>query len=220
MIPHCGEADHLTLRIATGHQDTVHDMAMDYYGKRISMASSDHNTKIIGVSTASSQDLATLNSQSSRTRLGDIMGSPQIRVYACFMLVRWPAPGALFRQGLLELVQKLCSGGCDNTVKLWKLSNGIWKLDCFPPLRMHTDWVRDVAWAPNLGLPKSTIASTSRDGKVIIWTLAKEGHKWEGRVLLLEAPVWRVPWSLTGRYHTEVGILHQTRPTLHPLFLK
>ncbi|KAK4789961.1 hypothetical protein SAY86_017265 [Trapa natans] len=77
-------------RIATGHQDTVHDMAMDYYGKRISMASSDHNIKIIGVSTASSQDLATLNSQSQRTRLGDIMGSPQIRVYACFMLVRWP----------------------------------------------------------------------------------------------------------------------------------
>ncbi|XLS73534.1 hypothetical protein HN51_030399 [Arachis hypogaea] len=24
-------------------------------------------------------------------------------------------------------------------------------LDCFPALQMHTDWVRDVAWAPNLG---------------------------------------------------------------------
>lgn len=30
----------------------------------------------------------------------------------------------------------------------------------------HTDWVRDVAWAPNLGLPKSTIASAGQDGQV------------------------------------------------------
>ncbi len=26
----------------------------------------------------------------------------------------------------------------------------------------HTDWVRDVAWAPNLGLPFNTIASASQ----------------------------------------------------------
>ncbi len=26
----------------------------------------------------------------------------------------------------------------------------------------HTDWVRDVAWAPNLGLPLNTIASASQ----------------------------------------------------------
>lgn len=67
-------------------------------------------------------------------------------------------------------VQKLVSGGCDNTVKVWKFLNGSWKLDCFPPLSKHVDWVRDVAWAPNLGLVKSTIASCSQDGTVIIWT--------------------------------------------------
>lgn len=67
-------------------------------------------------------------------------------------------------------VQKLVSGGCDNTVKVWKYLNGNWKLDSFPPLSKHTDWVRDVAWAPNLGLLKSTIASASQDGTVIIWT--------------------------------------------------
>ncbi|XVF29216.1 hypothetical protein REPUB_Repub15cG0101600 [Reevesia pubescens] len=79
------------------------------------------------------------------------------------------APGALVGSGLLELVQKLCSGGCDNTVKVWKLYNGLWKMDCFPALQMHTDWVRDVAWAPNLGLPKSTIASASQDEKETYW---------------------------------------------------
>ena len=34
----------------------------------------------------------------------------------------------------------------------------------------HKDWVRDVAWAPNLGLPMNTIASASQDGKVFIWS--------------------------------------------------
>ncbi|XLT58702.1 hypothetical protein HN873_051306, partial [Arachis hypogaea] len=57
----------------------------------------------------------------------------------------------LLVQRQLDPVQKLCSGGCDNTVKVWKLNNGFWKMDCFPALQMHTDWVRDVAWAPNLG---------------------------------------------------------------------
>ncbi|KAL2552394.1 Protein transport protein SEC13-like protein B [Forsythia ovata] len=89
------------------------------------------------------------------------------------------APGALVGSGLLDPVQKLASGGCDNTVKVWKLYNGNWKMDCFPALQMHSDWVRDVAWAPNLGLPKSTIASASQDGTVVIWTAAKESDQWE-----------------------------------------
>ena len=33
----------------------------------------------------------------------------------------------------------------------------------------HTDWVRDVAWAPSIGLPVSRIASCSQDCKVVIW---------------------------------------------------
>ena len=61
-------------------------------------------------------------------------------------------------------VPKLASGGCDNTVKVWKLAEGGWKMDCFPALSKHMDWVRDVAWAPNLGLPKTTIASASQVG--------------------------------------------------------
>ncbi|KAI3843145.1 hypothetical protein MKW92_049484, partial [Papaver armeniacum] len=93
------------------------------------------------------------------------------------------APGALVGSAALDPVQKLVSGGCDNTVKVWKLYNGTWKMDCFPALQMHRDWVRDVSWAPNLGLPKSTIASCSQDGTVIIWTVAKEGDLWEGKVL-------------------------------------
>jgi len=33
-------------------------------------------------------------------------------------------------------------------------------------LEGHSDWVRDVAWAPSVGLPKSVIASCSQVGHI------------------------------------------------------
>lgn len=41
----------------------------------------------------------------------------------------------------------------------------------------RADWVRDVAWAPNFGLPMNTIASAGQDGKVFIWTERQEGAR-------------------------------------------
>lgn len=38
--------------------------------------------------------------------------------------------------------------------------DGQWKED--QKLEAHSDWVRDVAWAPSIGLPTSTIASCSQ----------------------------------------------------------
>ncbi|XP_058103836.1 protein transport protein SEC13 homolog B-like [Magnolia sinica] len=268
-------------KVETDHQDTVHDVNMDYYGKRLATASSDATVKIIGVTATSQQLLATLMGHQgpvwqvawAHPKFGSILAScsydgrviiwkegsnpndwSQAHVFtdhkssvnsiswaphdlglclACgssdgnisvftarsdgswdaaridqahpvgVTSVSWaPAtsPGALFGSGLLDPpVQKLVSGGCDNTLKVWKLYNGNWKMDCFPALQKHADWVRDVAWAPNLGLPKSTIASASQDGTVVIWTVAKEGDRWEGKVLNdFKTPVWRVSWSLTG----------------------
>ena len=59
----------------------------------------------------------------------------------------------------------------------------------------HTDWVRDVAWAPSLGLPRSTIASAGQDGQVRAARLGSSffvcGCRWGGagdggvRLLLL-----------------------------------
>ncbi|KAK6125061.1 hypothetical protein DH2020_041177 [Rehmannia glutinosa] len=228
-------------KIETGHQDIVHDVAMDYFGKRLATASSDNTIKIIGVSNSGSQHLATLTghqgpvltfSTTTKRRsilfLGHLTNSafalrvdprmvtsrsslhdPMVdgtnrestrRIRSALPPFRGPVHGSvLVGSGLLDPVQKLASGGCDNTVKVWKFDNGIWRMDCFPALKMHTDWVRDVAWAPNLGLPKSTIASASQDGKVIIWTAIKEGDQWDGKVLKdFGGPVWRVSWSLTG----------------------
>jgi protein transport protein SEC13 len=42
-------------KIETGHQDMMHDVDMDYYGKRIATASSDNTIKIVGVSGTSQQ---------------------------------------------------------------------------------------------------------------------------------------------------------------------
>ncbi|KAK9134066.1 hypothetical protein Scep_013594 [Stephania cephalantha] len=91
-------------KIETGHQDVVHDVVMDYYGKRLATASSDATIKIIGLE-----------------------------------------DGSLSRSSYAHR------------------------------------WVRDVAWAPNLGLPKSTIASASRDEDLLLYGVAKEGDRWEGK---------------------------------------
>jgi len=48
----------------------------------------------------------------------------------------------------------------------WAAETG-WALEA--TLTGHTDWVRDAAWAPNLGLPLNTIASAGQDGQVGLW---------------------------------------------------
>ncbi|GJR22333.1 transport protein Sec13 homolog B-like protein [Tanacetum coccineum] len=263
-------------KIETGHTDIIHDVTMDYYGKRVASASSDGNIKITSVS---SQPLATLTGKNgpvwqvtwAHPKFGSLLAScaydgtviiwkegslsdwshahifndhkssvnsiawaphelglclacgssdGNISVHTARSDGGWDTtridqahpvgvtsitwapsmePGSLIGSGEFDPVQKLASGGNDNTVKIWKFANGAWKMDSVSALKMHSDMVRDVAWAPNLGLPKSTIASGSQDGKVVIWTGEKEGEEWTGKVLNdFKAPVWRVSWSLTG----------------------
>jgi len=54
-----------TQTLESGHQDVVHDVAMDYYGKRLATCSSDRTIKLFSVGaqeqhTSSSSPLATL----------------------------------------------------------------------------------------------------------------------------------------------------------------
>lgn len=66
-------------------------------------------------------------------------------------------------------VLRLASSGCDNAVRLWSCGqDGVWRQEG-RPLVGHMDWVRDVQWAPNLGLPRTSLASCSQDGKVLVW---------------------------------------------------
>lgn len=95
--------------------------------------------------------------------------------------------------------QRIVSGGCDNLVKVWKFDDHSDEWVEQSRFAAHTDWVRDVAWRPNIGIPSNTIASCSEDKTVILWTQEMEGQPWKEQARLsLPAPVWRVSWSVTG----------------------
>lgn len=82
-------------------------------------------------------------------------------------------------------------------VQIWRHNqkSGDWQQDG-ATLVGHTDWVRDVAWAPNLGLPKSIIASAGQDGKVLIWTESREVPGQWSPALLHDFKVRAHPLSL------------------------
>ena len=102
-------------------------------------------------------------------------------------------------QGAQLSAQRMVTGGCDNLVKIWKLVDEEWVEQYRFPQNSHSDWVRDVAWRPNIGIPSNTIASCSEDKTVIIWTQEMEGQPWKEQAKLsLPAPVWRLSWSVTG----------------------
>jgi protein transport protein SEC13 len=109
-------------------------------------------------------------------------------------------PGSLVSTGSgTPLVRRLVSCGCDNLVKVWECRAGGWGDAPEAVLRGHTDWVRDVAWAPNLGMPRNTIASCGQDGRVLVWTQGEPGGPWAHALLAdLKGPVWRVSWSVFG----------------------
>ncbi|KAL8781879.1 MAG: hypothetical protein Q9194_000072 [Teloschistes cf. exilis] len=94
--------------------------------------------------------------------------------------------------------RRFATGGSDCLVKIWdwsqEQSSYVHALD----LHGHTDWVRDVAWAPTV-LQKSYIASASQDKTVRIWTSdPAHPNEWKSTVLNFDAVLWRVSWSLSG----------------------
>jgi len=95
-------------------------------------------------------------------------------------------------------IMRLVSCGCDHRVKIWRFEGQQWKEEA--NLDGHTDWVRDVAWAPGIGLPTNTIASCSQDQTVLIWTQSEDGNTWRPPTALPKFPdvVWRVSWSIAG----------------------
>jgi protein transport protein SEC13 len=94
-------------------------------------------------------------------------------------------------------VKRFVSGGCDNLVKIWREENGEWIEE--QKLEAHADWVRDVAWAPSIGLMHDVIASCSQDKQVFIWTNDGTSLGWTPKLLhKFSDVVWHLSWSITG----------------------
>jgi protein transport protein SEC13 len=101
----------------------------------------------------------------------------------------------------VNVSKRFASCGCDNLVKIWAYSEETkeWKEEI--SLEGHTDWVRDVAWAPNFGLPQNYLASCSQDKTVIIWKKNNSNSPWVKKLLKPEKfldVVWTVSWSMSG----------------------
>jgi len=112
-------------------------------------------------------------------------------------------PGAIVTSAAgsaqLPTSAQLVTGGCDNLVKVWKHdpSTQGWSLEA--TLAEHTDWVRDVAWAPIASSPASVVASCSQDQRVLIWSRDAASSQWSKTALPpFSSTVWKVSWSLTG----------------------
>ncbi|KZT03050.1 protein transporter SEC13 [Laetiporus sulphureus 93-53] len=114
-----------------------------------------------------------------------------------------------------QSVKRFASAGCDNLVKIWGYNDERQEWVVEETLEGHTDWVRDVAWAPNIGLPRTYIATASQDKTVLIWTKDTPTSPWvktaldpssasvtpaSGAATAGKFPdvVWRVSWSLAG----------------------
>jgi protein transport protein SEC13 len=158
------------------------------YGAQVACASSDGSISIISYDTASGQ-----------WRVQKIDNAHAV---GCTGVSWAPAamPGSLVSGGGANAdARRLVTCGCDNLVKVWRFdeSQNIW--GCEATLSAHSDWVRDVAWSDNLGLPMNTIASCGQDGKVFIWTQSEPRGPWTFRALNdFGVPVWRVSWSTMG----------------------
>jgi len=113
-----------------------------------------------------------------------------------------------------QTVKRFASAGCDNLVKIWGYRDDSQSWIEEDTLEGHTDWVRDVAWAPNIGIPRSYIATASQDKTVLIWTKDTPTSPWVKTALdpsttmsstatpatpgKFPDVVWRVSWSLAG----------------------
>lgn len=108
----------------------------------------------------------------------------------------------------VPLVRRFATGGCDAVVKIWEFSDEHNRYVEVDQLAGHSDWVRDVAFAPNLGLARTYLATASQDRTVIVWTQNGAGAPWAKNVLQPKTDkddpakfpdtVWRVSWSISG----------------------
>ena len=83
------------------------------------------------------------------------------------VLTRLQHGGSVYTVAFSPNGRTLASGGDDNTVILWDVTNGL-ELKTFAE---HTDWVKCVAFSPD----GQILASASMDGSVKLWPVSADG---------------------------------------------
>lgn len=172
------------------HQSSVNSIAFGplEYGLVLAAASADGRVSI-------------LQHQPNQTWTIDYLQDSPLGVNA----VSWAPVGSFMDPDQPEKLSppRLVTGSCDHTLRFWigpEEAGGEWRPDTIPcdtSTLQHTDWVRDVAWAPSLLPNHNVVASCSEDGQVLVWEL-KDNIWIPTLVHKFDVPVWRVSWSTTG----------------------
>lgn len=175
------------------HESSVNGIAFcpHEYGLMVAAASSDGRVSV-------------LSHQSDNSWTVDYIQDNPLGVNA----VSWAPHGAYHddsaapSEPTAETVEypRLVTGGCDNRIRFWiQQDNGQWQEDTSAKEISHSDWVRDVAWAPSILPNVNVVASCSEDGTVLVWNQNGRQGEWKPTLLhAFESPVWRVSWSVTG----------------------
>lgn len=122
--------------------------------------------------------------------------------------VSWMPTSAKETSPDAPLTRRFATGGCDSVVKVWEFSEEHNRYVEVDQLTNHKDWVRDVAFAPSLGLPRTYLATASQDRTVLVWTQNEAQGPWTCTPLMpgtkaedrskFADTVWRVSWSISG----------------------
>lgn len=173
---------------ATHHSSSVNSVAWApwHYGLHLACASSDGTASVLSFS--QQQGWAVQSIPVGAMGCNSVSWAP------------WNHQGSKTAEG--KPILRLVTGSCEAQVKIWRFDNetNSWIQDG-DSIVSHSDWVRDVAWAPNSGMPCNTVASCGEDGKVFVHTqnTQEEPASWKSKLVHnFGAPVWRVSWSVTG----------------------
>ncbi|KAJ2345737.1 GTPase-activating protein S13, partial [Coemansia sp. RSA 2618] len=182
------------------HQASVNAIAWASHelGPVLLCGSSDGKTSLLSFNEEGTWEVQMIRSAHT-TGVNAVSWAPVIAAGA------FTQPGAGADAKSTGLVKQFATGGCDNNVKIWAFSEDSKTYEVIHTLDGHGDWVRDVAYAPNIGLPRTYLASCSQDKNVFIWTQDAQPGKagaseWKRQSLSEPFPdvVWRVSWSLSG----------------------
>ena len=108
------------------------------------------------------------------------------------------------------------SAGCDNLVKIWGYREDSQSWVEEDTLEVHTDWVGDVAWEPNIGLPRSYIATAPQVHccdqlpKTFVYTISRTKLSLSGRKITSPHCGWKQLFCFNIAYYRPRAASFQT----------